>query len=92
MLLEGFYTKLSDPFVLSAPVESENGSLVQTRSNGSGAKVYGSTLEGKIAWRNKVQIQAGITVQRSVYDKPEEWSVWLFHGILYTGKIVYDSV
>ena len=25
MLLEGFYTKLSDPFVLSAPVESENG-------------------------------------------------------------------
>ena len=59
---------------MSAPVESENGSLVQTRSNGSGAKVYGSTLEGKIAWRNKVQIQAGITVQRSVYDKPEEWS------------------
>ena len=74
MLLEGFYTKLSDPFVLSAPVESENGSLVQTRSNGSGAKVYGSTLEGKIVWRNKVQIQAGITVQRSLYDEPEEWS------------------
>ena len=38
MLLEGFYTKLSDPFVLSAPVESENGSLVQTRSNGFGSK------------------------------------------------------
>ena len=36
--------------------------------------MYGSTLEGKIAWRNKVQIQAGITVQRSVYDEPEEWS------------------
>ena len=25
-------------------------------------------------WRNKVQIQAGITVQRSLYDELEEWS------------------
>ena len=74
LLFEGFYTKLSDPFVLSAPVETDNGSLVQTRTNGSGAKVYGGTLEGKIAYRNKAQLQAGITVQRSLYDSPEEWS------------------
>ncbi len=62
MLLEGFYTKLTDPFVLTAPVESENGSLVQTRINGSGAKVYGCTLEGKIALEDKVQLQAGLTL------------------------------
>ncbi len=74
VLVEGFYTKLSDPFVLSAPVETENGSLVQTRNNGDGAKVYGSTIEGKIAWQNKIQFQAGITIQRSKYDKPTEWS------------------
>ncbi len=55
MLLEGFYTKLSDPFVLSAPVESENGSLVQTRSNGSGQRCtvlrWRERLSGGIKYR-----------------------------------------
>ena len=76
LLVEGFFTKLSDPFVLTAPIEDPNGSgyLIQTRVNGSGAKVYGGTLEGKIAWRDKIQLQAGLTVQRSLYDSPEEWS------------------
>lgn len=76
LLIEGFFTKLSDPFVLTAPVEDPKGSgyLIQIRVNGSGAKVYGGTLEGKIAWRDKIQLQAGLTVQRSLYDSPEEWS------------------
>ena len=75
-LIEGFYTKLSDPFVLTPPVKDPAGSgyLLQTRVNGSGAKVYGGTLEGKIAYRDKIQLQAGITVQRSIYDSSEEWS------------------
>ena len=79
LLLEGFYTKLNDPFILSAPLMGEDGSLVQTRTNGSGAKVYGSTLEGKLAWRNLIQFQAGVTVQRSRYDRPEEWSADEIH-------------
>ena len=74
LLWEGFYTKLNNPFVLSAPVKADNGYLIQTRINGSGAKVYGTTLEGKVAWRNKVQFQAGVTFQRSRYDDAEEWS------------------
>ena len=61
LLIEGFFTKLSDPFVLTAPVEDPNGSgyLIQTRINGSGAKVYGGTLEGKIAWRDKNPVAGG---------------------------------
>ncbi len=76
LLMEGFYTKLTNPFVLSAPVEDPNRKnyLVMTRSNGSGAKVYGATLEGKIAWLNKIQVQGGATLQSSRYDSPEEWS------------------
>lgn len=76
LLVEGFYTKLSDPFVLTPPVKAPDGSayLIQTRINGSGAKVYGGTLEGKIAYKDKVQLQAGLTLQRSIYDSPEEWS------------------
>ena len=77
LLVEGFYTKLSDPFVLTPPVKDPDGSayLIQTRINGSGAKVYGGTLEGKVAYKDKVQLQAGLTLQRSIYDSPEEWSV-----------------
>lgn len=76
LVVEGFYTSLSDPFVLTPPVEDPNGSgyLIKTRINGSGAKVYGGTLEGKIAYKDKAQLQAGVTVQRSLYDAPEKWS------------------
>lgn len=74
LLVEGFYTKLNNPFILTPPVASDNGRLIQTRINGSGAKVYGTTLEGKIAYQNKVQLQAGVTMQRSRHDKPVEWS------------------
>lgn len=76
LLVEGFYTKLTDPFILTAPVEDPNGSgyLIQTRVNGSGAKVFGGTVEGRVAYRDKVQLQAGITLQRSLYDSAEEWS------------------
>lgn len=76
LLVEGFYTRLSDPFVLTPPVDDPKGSnyLIRTRVNGPGAKVYGGTLEGKIAYRDKAQLQAGLTVQRSLYDSPVEWS------------------
>ena len=74
LLLEGFFTKLNDPFILSAPIATEQGYMIKKRTNGPGSKVYGSTLEGKLAWSNKFQLQAGITIQRSIYDKPIEWS------------------
>lgn len=74
-LLEGFYNKLSDPFVLSAPREVEGSiGLVQERHNGSGAKVYGATLEGKLAYQNKFQLQLGYTLQKNIFDQAEEWS------------------
>lgn len=76
VLVEGFFTSLTDPFVLTSPVMDPNGSgyLIQTRVNGPGAKVYGGTLEFRLAYRDKMQLQAGITVQSSRYDEPMEWS------------------
>ena len=61
LLVEGFYTKLSDPFVLTPPVKDPDGSayLIQTRINGSGAKVYGGTLEGKVAIRIRFSCRQG---------------------------------
>ena len=50
LLVEGFYTRLTDVFVLGGPFDRGDGVLVKIRSNGPGAKVMGLTLEGKIAY------------------------------------------
>lgn len=57
-------------FVLGGPFDRGDGVLVKIRSNGPGAKVMGLTLEGKIAYLSLLQIQAGLTLQRSRYDEP----------------------
>lgn len=73
LLVEGFYTRLTDVFVLGGPFDRGDGVLVKIRSNGPGAKVMGLTLEGKIAYLSLLQIQAGLTLQRSHYDEPHKW-------------------
>ena len=58
-LVEGFYTKLSDVFALTDG-EVKDGILTRTRYNAPGARVMGLTLEGKMAYLNKFQIQADV--------------------------------
>ena len=72
-LVEGFYTKLSDVFALTDG-EVVDGILTRTRHNASGAQVLGLTLEGKMAYLNKIQVQAGVTLQQSHYSKPHIWN------------------
>ncbi len=74
-LVEGFYTKLNDVFVLEEiGYSEEHNAMIKERRNGSGAKVMGITLEGKLAYLSQLQVQAGMTLQRSRYDEPEKWS------------------
>lgn len=73
LLVEGFYTALKDVFVLGPYEDRGDGVLVRTRYNGSGAKVMGLTLEGKLAYLTQFQFQAGVTLQRSRYDEPYQW-------------------
>ena len=73
-LVEAFYTHLTDVFALKALNEKDSeGNSVQERYNGSGAKVFGLNLEGKAAFTSWFQLQAGLTLQRSLYDEPLEW-------------------
>ena len=72
-LVEGFYTSLSDIFVLEN-IGERDGVLIKERRNGSGAKVMGLTLEGKLAYLSLFQLQAGVTLQKSRYDEAEKWS------------------
>ena len=74
-LIEGFFTDLRDVFALrQLDGLDQNGNAVLERYNGSGARVMGVNLEAKAFFSNKFDIQAGTTMQRSRYKKPEVWS------------------
>jgi outer membrane receptor for ferrienterochelin and colicins len=74
-VVEGFYTQLDNPFVLSDQQELPNGVAVITKRNGDAATVSGVNLEANIAFGNTLILQSGATFQRAVYETPEEiWS------------------
>ena len=62
LLVEGFYNKLNDVFALTDG-EIKDGILTRIRHNAEGAQVAGLTLEAKMAYLDKVQVQAGYTFQ-----------------------------
>jgi len=70
--LEGFYTKLNDAFYLQPVGEDEYGNVFEKR-NGSGAAVQGGTVELRGNYNKKVQMEAGFTLQTSLYDEPVEY-------------------
>ena len=74
LLVEGFYTALKDVFYLQNVGMDALGNTLQERRNGSGAKVYGVNLDGKIAHGKDASLQVGFTVQLSRYDEMTFWS------------------
>ncbi|MBR8704344.1 TonB-dependent receptor [Bacteroides pyogenes] len=72
LLVEGFYTRLKDVFTLQEQGAKGDGIKRYTRVNGSGAKIFGANIEGKLAFR-RVQLQAGITLTSNKYDDAQEW-------------------
>lgn len=73
LLVEGFFTSLDNVFALR-DIGLENGILIKERYNESGATVYGGNIEGKLAWKNIWQLQAGFTLQRAEYKEARTWS------------------
>ena len=73
VLAEGFFTDLDDVFALRELGFNEEGILIKERHNESGARVFGGNLEGKIAWKNTLQVQAGLTLQNSKYKEARSW-------------------
>ena len=74
LLIEGFYTSLRDVFYLQNVGSDAQGNTLQERRNGSGAKVYGVNIDGKIAHGRDASLRVGFTVQRSRYDEMTYWS------------------
>ncbi len=73
-LIEGFYTNLDDVFVLEENGTDSDGNIILERRNGSGAVVKGINFEGKIIPTRKVQLQFGMTFQKSEYKEVQQWS------------------
>ncbi|MGM9735143.1 MAG: TonB-dependent receptor domain-containing protein [Candidatus Cryptobacteroides sp.] len=73
LLVEGFFTDLSDVFALTE-IGIEDGVLIKERRNESGARVGGFNLEGKIAYGSLWQLQAGLTWHRSLYKEAHSWA------------------
>ena len=69
--LEGFYTKLNNAFYLQPIGEDEFGDMFEKR-NGAGASVQGGTLELRSNYNKKIQVEAGYTLQSSLFDEPIE--------------------
>ena len=74
LLIEGFYTNLDDVFVLKEIGTDSEGNTIKEKQNGSGAVVTGINVEGKVIPINKIQLQFGMTFQKSEYKENERWS------------------
>lgn len=70
LLVEGFYTDLSDVFVIESISDA-----IQERRNGDGARVYGVNLDAKMAHGKEASFQLGFTAQRSRYKSDEAWTI-----------------
>lgn len=74
LLVEGFYTEIDDVFYLEEAGVDATGQTQLMRKNGSGAVVKGINIEGKVIPSVKTNIQAGFTIQQSLYKEAESWS------------------
>jgi outer membrane receptor for ferrienterochelin and colicins len=74
LLIEGFYTNLSNVFILQAFGADTAGNTLMQRTNGVGAIVKGINIEGKLVPSAKLQLQFGATIQQSQYKEAIKWS------------------
>lgn len=72
--LEGFYTELNNAFILEQIDTDVSGNSIMEKRNGGKSNVYGVTFEARSNFNRKVQLEAGITLQKSKYEKEVAWS------------------
>ena len=75
LLVEGFYTKLHNPFVNEFGEPDDDGTVIYTRVNAEkGAIVQGVNLEANIIPSGKFSFKAGYTIQTSKYEEDQEFN------------------
>ena len=73
-LVEGFFTRLINPFANEYGTPDEKGVVIYTRVNADeGASVKGINLEFNASPSNYLQLQSGFTFQKSRFEEPQEF-------------------
>ncbi|MCT4616567.1 MAG: TonB-dependent receptor [Marinifilaceae bacterium] len=65
--IEGFYTNLKNSFFLSQIGEDNHGEIFE-KQNGDEAKVMGLNCELRANYNRKIEMSAGLTIQKSEYN------------------------
>ncbi|MBT5426376.1 MAG: TonB-dependent receptor, partial [Bacteroidetes bacterium] len=66
--LEGFHTRLNEAFVLEESGEDMFGKIFEKR-NAAFSTVQGGTLEVRANYNRQYQLETGVTLQSSIFDK-----------------------
>jgi len=75
LLIEGFYTRINNPFTNTYGEPDENGTVIYTRINAEkGAIVNGVNLELNVVTTYNFSIKAGATIQQSYYEEAQEFN------------------
>ncbi len=72
--IEGFYTRLQNAFILEEIGTTAEGNSLLEKRNGGLSEVYGGTFEARANYNRLFQVEGGITLQKSRYARPVEWS------------------
>lgn len=78
LLIEGFYTKLNDAFSNELGEPDENGKVIYTRVNSSGALVNGINIELRLKPQGNIELSSGFTTQLSEYKELQDWGDKVF--------------
>ncbi len=70
--LEGFYNRLQRAFILQPIGQDQFGELFE-KQNGQGATVFGGILEVRANYNRQLQLEAGFTLQNSLFDEEIEY-------------------
>jgi outer membrane receptor for ferrienterochelin and colicins len=62
--LEGFYTTLKDAFILEELGTDDSGNSIMEKRNGGNSNVFGATFEARANFNRKLQLEAGLTIQK----------------------------
>lgn len=73
LLVEGFYTKLENPFANEVGEKDSNGIVIYKRVNATdGAIVKGININLDLVPSSKVSLSSGFTVQSSEFESPQQ--------------------
>jgi outer membrane receptor for ferrienterochelin and colicins len=72
--IEGFYTLLNDAFILEELENTTGGNSILEKRNGGKSEVFGGTFEARANFNRKLQIEGGLTLQKSQYNDVVAWS------------------